>query len=525
MPPTLSLAPYSAFFGAPEASHLLRRTTFVHNQALRNQAIGAGLTDTINQLLTVEDLPNKPLNFGIVDLLVPIGQTWVGTVASEAAANYRRRSLTAWTVEQLSRPVINIRENMVLFWHNHFAISDINDPHFLFEYSNTLRKHSLGNFKQLVKDITIDPSMLRFLNGNSNTAASPNENYARELLELFTIGKGPLAGPGDYTNYTESDIQEIARILTGWRDVGYRGNNLQQPGIIFRPSRHDSGTKQLSHRFDNAIINNAGAEEYSNLIDVLFLQDEIARYICRKIYRWFIFYDITPDIESNIIEPLAQTFINADYEIIPVLRQLLSSEHFFDAEIRGCQIKNPYNFILPIVANLGYEAPTALKAKYDFNHAIFYGAGLLDMIYYSIPQVAGWKAYYQEPVYYRYWINNVSLSIRSTIVDLLVYIGIEADNENIKPDLLAFIATLPNPSDPNVLIEQSAQLLFTNGISDEQRDVFKEALIPGLPDFEWTDEYNNYLANPDDELLKAAIVLRLSALYQKMLNAPDFHLQ
>lgn len=525
MPPSLSLSPYTGTFGAAEASHLLRRTTFVHNKTLRDEAIGNGLANTIDQLLTVEDLPNKPLNYGVFDLLVPIGQTWVGIVYGDGAATYRRRSLQAWTVEQMIRPVINIREQMVLFWHNHFAISDIRDPHFLFVYSNTLRTHALGNFKQLVKDITIDPSMLRFLNGNSNSAASPNENYARELLELFTIGKGPLAGPEDYTNYTESDIKEIARVLTGWRDVGYRGNNLQAPGAIFRPGRHDREDKQLSHRFDNAVITNGGDQEYSQLIDILFLQDEIARFICRKLYRWFVFYEITDEIESEIIEPLAQTFINANYEIKPVLQQLLSSEHFFDAELRGCQIKNPFSFILPIVSGLGYNAPTTLESRYAFHSSIFLGAALLDMQYYEIPLVAGWKAYYQEPVYYRYWINNVTLGLRSNIIDLLVLTGLNANNQRIKPDFIAFISTLPNPSDPNSLIEQSANLLFTNGISTEQRDLFKEALIPGLPDFEWTLEYTNYLANPDDELLKLAITVRLTAMYQKMLNAPDFHLQ
>ncbi len=526
MPPTnLSLNPYSGVFSYVEASHLVRRTTFAFSQELRNEALALGLTASIDKLLETESLPNPPLNYGVFDISVPIGQTWVNTIFVQAAAQYRRLSLASWTAEQMSKSKLNIREKMVLFWHNHFPIGGIPDPHFLYQYSNMLREQALGNFKDLTKAITINPAMLRYLNGNSNTKNSPNENYARELLELFTIGKGPLAGPGDYTNYTEHDIQEIARILTGWRDVGFFGVGLVQPGNIFITGRHDINSKQLSHRLGNAVINNMGNNEYSHLIDVLFQQDEIARNICRKIYRWFIFYEITAEIETNIIEPLAQTFINNNYNIKPVLRQLLSSEHFFDTDHIGCQIKNPYKFVIPLFTALKAEEPTILANKYAFNNALFRAAVLLDMTYYDVPQVAGWKAYYQEPVYNRYWINNVTLGIRTNAVNLVLVTGIQAGSERILPDLLNFIAELPDATDPNKLIDDTAKLLFTHSLNADQIDFFKEALIPGLPDFEWTIEYNNHLANPDDQLLRLSILFKVTTLFSKMLNSPDFHLQ
>ncbi|MBK9745017.1 MAG: DUF1800 family protein [Saprospiraceae bacterium] len=113
----------------------------------------------------------------------------------------------------------NIREKMTMFWHNHFVTADINDPRYNYIYISLLRKNALGNFKQLTKDITIDPAMLNYLNGRDNTGQAPNENYARELMELFTLWQSPLAGPGDYTTYTEDDIKEMARVLTGWIDV------------------------------------------------------------------------------------------------------------------------------------------------------------------------------------------------------------------------------------------------------------------------------------------------------------------
>ena len=524
MPPlNLSLEPYSGIFGPEQAAHLVRRTIFSFTQELRNEALALGLQASVDKLLTIEAMPDPPLNYGVVDLAVPIGETWVNAIFEQTG--YRRRSMAAWTAEQMARQELNIREKMVLFWHNHFPIADINDPHFIYKYSDTLRQYALGNFRDLTKAITIDPTMLRYLNGNSNTRNAPNENYARELLELFTIGKGPIAGPGDYTNYTEEDIKEIARILTGWRDVGYLGRQQQQPGSIFIAARHDQGSKQLSHRFDNIIINNMGENEYAHLIDIIFSKDEVARYICRKLYRWFVYYDISTDIESNIIDPLAQTLVSNDYNILPVLRQLLSSEHFFDSELMGCQIKNPYEFIIPIFTTFKANSPSQLNNQYAFYNVIFNAAVLLDMTYYGIPQVAGWKAYYQEPVYNRYWINNVTLGIRTSAVDIVMLTGIRAGDERILPDLLGFIDSLSNPSDPNKLIEDTANLIFTNGITTDQINFFKEALIPGLPDFEWTVEYNNYLADPNDELLRLSILLKLSTLFRKMLNSPDYHLQ
>ena len=155
--------------------------------------------------------------------------------------------------------------------------------------------------------------MLLYLNGNENTKEAPNENYARELLELFTIGKGEVAGPGDYTTFTEQDVQSMARVLTGWTiNLLAIGTKLES---IFLAPRHDTGSKQLSSRFNDEIIENAGDQEYSNLIDVIFEQDEVSKFICRKIYRYFINHEIDDEIEANIIEPMAQIIRDDNYEV------------------------------------------------------------------------------------------------------------------------------------------------------------------------------------------------------------------
>ena len=150
----------------------------------------------------------------------------------------------------------------------------------------------------------------------SNVLLNATINFARELLELFTVGKGELAGPGDYTTFTEQDVIEVARVMTGWR-VRFRGDDGQMPRAEFNPFQHDEEPKQLSPRFDNAVIENNDEQEYSDLIDVIFESPEAALHICRKLYRWFVYYKIDDDVELNIINPMAQILVDNNYEIAP----------------------------------------------------------------------------------------------------------------------------------------------------------------------------------------------------------------
>jgi uncharacterized protein (DUF1800 family) len=142
--------------------------------------------------------------------------------------------------------------------------------------------------------VTVDPGMLRYLNGDLNTAQKTNENYARELLELFTIGKGPEIAPGNYMNYTEQDVQQAARVLTGWRVL----RNGDPSTSVFVATLHDSGDKQFSDAYGKIVIRGrsgatAGHDEHSELLDMIFSQEETARFFVRKIYRWLVFYEIS----------------------------------------------------------------------------------------------------------------------------------------------------------------------------------------------------------------------------------------
>ncbi|GJM35698.1 MAG: hypothetical protein DHS20C18_46990 [Saprospiraceae bacterium] len=531
--PPLGLSPYIGPWTIDHASHLLRRGMFGPNYEQIKWSTEVGLTATIQKLFEEIPLPAPPVNPAYNgDNQVDIGDTWINARYSQGSLvdemEYRERSLYGWTFGRMLEEGISIRETLTLFWHNHFPIQAILDPKYVYRYSNLLRSHAWGNFRELTKEITVDPSMLIYLNGKQNSGEEPNENYARELLELFTIGKGPQIGPGDYTNYTEEDVKQFARVLSGWRDYGFTTHDSDGDfGAEFYPSRHDNGTKVLSDRFNNEEIPNMGDQEYKRLIDIIFDQSEVAKFICRKLYRWFVFHEISPETESDVIIPMATSLIANDYEIRPTLISLLSSEHFFDAKFQGVMIKNPLEFMMSIYKNFDISISNVLDEKYYSWYRLYGFTELMQMTYYSVPQVAGWSAYYRSPLFYRDWINASTLPLRMNFSDTMINEGIfpfQANGPKMKVDVLAFITTIDNPNNPNAVIEEFARILFPKPLSQAKRDYLKAVLIPGLPDFEWTAEYGSYAADPENSQLANAVRTKLRTLLKTMLKMSEFYL-
>ena len=525
---TSGLDPYTGPWEYEQAAHLLRRTTFGPTYTRIKDALQNGMDNVVSQLLTVQPLPAPPLNYdNDEDPNVAIGETWIDAPYLQTVnlTGYRRRSLAGWTVSLMLNEGISITEKMVLFWHNHFVTGDINDPKFVYKYITLLRENALGNFKDFVKKVTIDPAMLRYLNGNENTKTAPNENYARELMELFTLGKGALAGPGDYTTYTEDDVVAVAKVLTGWRDVAYFTQEFNPISSVFIPNRHDTDPKQLSNRFDNVIITNNNELEYADLIDIIFLKDEVSKFICRKLYRWFVYYKIDDDTELNVIAPMAQILVDNNFEITPVLEALLKSEHFYDTENYGCMIKNPMDFSMALVNQFEVEVPNDLFLQYRTWLSLFEIPAILQMQYYGPPSVAGWKAYYQEPSYYQIWVNSVTLPFRAQFAGLMLTTGINIPgSDDPVIDVLAFVDSIDDPFNVNSVIDEFVKILFSKDIDQNQKDYLKEVLIPGLPDFEWNVEYSEYASDPGNETAANSVRNKLVNLLFAMLTMPEYHL-
>lgn len=556
-----ALSPYQGTWEFNQAAHLLRRAMFGPSQMQIEEAVTNGLDDTVDKLLDDSILPTDgPINPGkwydkmgvfhdLNDTNTAIGAPWVyksngvwkvnqingNASIRKLIQESRNVTLRNWKTRQILTEGVSIIEKMTLFWHNHYVVhEDLDYRRIGFLYIISLQENALGNYRELSKTITTDPSMLIYLNNGKNTKAAPNENYARELFELFTIGKGDLIGPGDYSNYTENDVRSAARVLTGWRLKDHVINEAegtfdltQENFVEFYAPDHDTGSKQFSHHFNNKSIENQGAEEYKALVNMIFEQNECARFICKKLYRWFVFYEITEEINENVIEPLAQLLIDSDYEIKPVLKALLKSEHFYDLKNNGLMIKNPYDFMMSFLKPLNFNAiaPTDFFENEKFYYEITAAINQQQMTYFSHPNVAGWKAYYQEPLFYRTWLNSTTLTARMNAVrKLAMGINNKGERTYLGLNVLKIVEDIPNALNPNDLIDSLSQVLYPRPLTIEQKEYLKSNLLDGLPDFEWTIEYGNYLSNPDDGELKNSIDGKLRVLINSMLSMPEFYL-
>jgi len=519
------LDPYVGEWNEHTAKHLLMRAMFAPNVSQIAQAVTDGVAVTIEKLFAPSPEPDLPINYNYQDdPYVPVGASWVYAQMSQNA-NFTHRSMRAWQLGLVINEGVSLREKLVLFWHNHFVTADAPHGKYTYQYIDLLRKNAFGNFRNLVKEITVNSLMLRYLNGNENNKTAPNENYARELLELFSIGKGPQAGPGDYTNYTEEDIKEIARALTGWvvDNVGFQAAG-DHPPAIYRNNRHDTGSKTLSHRFNNVVINNLGAEEYKTVVDIIFEQEEVSRYMARKLYRWFVYYHIDAEIEANVIEPLAAVMRQENYEMQPVITALLSCEHFYHENAIGCMIKNPIDFTASYIKTFEVEITLNVNQTYNLWFLLHGLNATIQQDMFNPPSVAGWKAYYQDPIYYRNWINSVTLPLRRAVTDGIASGQVVLFNRPWSIDVLKVVDKIPNAADPNMMILALTNLALPWPLTQSQLDNLKEVLIPGLPDFEWTVEYGAYLLDPTNDAKRLAVENRLRALFLSIMALPEFQL-
>ncbi|MFM7218461.1 MAG: DUF1800 family protein [Bacteroidota bacterium] len=520
------LAPYSGPWTLSEVKHLLRRTVFGSSAADCAYFLSSGLAASINELLTVPaSLPSPPLYLSTAynDPNVPFGQSWVNAPYDVLANAGRRTSLRAWWAGQLLSGERSIRERMVIFWHNHFSteINSIFDARYCYNHNVLLRQFAMGNFKSLTHAITIDPAMLRYLNGYLNTSTAPDENYGRELQELFTVGKDANGQP----YYTEDDVQAAARVLTGYRINALTGT------YFFDATRHDVGDKQFSAYYSNTLITGrsgvAGEDELADLLAMIFSRQEVAVNICRRLYRHFVYYEIDAQAETDVIQPLAAIFRNSNYEILPVLQALLSSEHFFDLANRGALIKPPIDFCVSLCKDFGITFPTApdLLDQYTLWGRVHTQAFTMGQSIGDPPDVAGWPAYYSSPAFHELWINASTLPVRNTFVDRLLTTGYTSGAYVLGIDVVAYTATLSQPDDPDSLVQEVLDRHFCFDASQVLKDYLKSILLSGqTQNYYWTNAWDDHVNNPSDPAALMTVQTRLVPMYQYVLKLAEYHL-
>jgi uncharacterized protein (DUF1800 family) len=525
---TSGIAPYAGTFGINELVHLLKRTMFGSAVADINYFKTKTLSQAVDELLNpTAPLPSPPVNdynTGNPDPVVAAGAPWVTNQTNDGGINAsRRNSFKKWWMGVMINQDRSLREQMTLFWANHFSTeaNDIGNAQYVYKHHNLLRTNALGNFKALVKAVTIDPGMLVYLNGYLNTASAPDENYGRELQELFTLGKGT------GSQYTEDDVKKAAKVLTGWR--------LDSANIssLFDPNRHDTTNKQFSSFYNNTIITGrtgaAGATETDDLLNMIFAQNEVAKYFCRKLYQWFVYYDIDANTEANVIAPLAQIFRANNYEIKPVLSTLFKSEHFFDVLNQGCKIKSPVDFVVGLCREFNVVFPLNVPAEYldaynmwNFIHGY---SSILTQNIGDPPSVSGWPAYYQVPQFYEIWINSDTLPKRNVFSDALVVNGYTRSGKTIKIDTIAFAKSLPNPADPNQLLDDTLNILFRVPLSAASKQQIKKQILLSNQDqdYYWSNAWNAYIITPNAANYNI-VHPRLRDLLKYLMNLAEYQL-
>ncbi|MCB9211723.1 MAG: DUF1800 domain-containing protein [Ignavibacteriales bacterium] len=510
-----------------ELAFLLRRTTFGFTKEDYQQCKELEIDEILELLFSEYPHPHPPINFEFVpDVFTNLGDTWVDKpyLKQTFFEQYRKKSLQAWILKVIVQEKgVSIREQMTLFWHNHFGVSDIVEHKYEYIHNELLRTYAFGNYKELIKKVTIDPAMLRFLSGFENNRKAPNENYARELLELFTIGKGALKGEGNYTNYTEGDVRALARALTGWTDVGWYANYKHIPiGAKFQPLSHDPYPVKLSEELGNKTIMPLFNKRYEEIIDIIFEKPETSKFICRKLYRWFVDSEISNEIEDVLIEPLAYTLVKNDFEIKPVLYQLFSSKYFYTQIPKISKTKNPLEYVATILRNFPFDIPDNINFEYNFWHQMFNEATSMGMEYFKPPSVAGWKSYYQAPLYYNSWINAATLNNKQLFCTKFFDQGFKYENSDVKINIKKWLEIYLGELSVDYIVTDLTQRLFAINLGDRRIGDIKRQFLKGLTDESWSQLAKKYIEDEDfeKEQFEANCINGLKYIF----SLPEFHL-
>lgn len=353
--------------------------------------------------------------------------------------NKQERSVNVGWMVRLSTTQRPFLEKMTLFWHTHFACRS-NNGYYLQQLNNIHRKYALGNFRTLLIETARSPAMLSFLNNQQNRKGHPNENFARELMELFTLGRG---------NYTENDIRESARAFTGWQ---YR---LHTGFFMFNAKQHDDTQKLF--------FGKRGKFGGEDIIDFILENPATSAYIAGKVYSFFV-NDI-PD--SDKIARLAGVFRDANYEIKPLMEELMTSEWFYHPSNIGNKIKSPVELLVGLNRMFGvtYAKPEILlQLQRSLGQALFYP-----------PNVAGWPGG-------RNWIDSSSLMTRLKLPSIILNGGLIESDGKTDPEDEAYLASARKQRS---LIEKRTQSavnwdLFSKGIpAGISREDLAETLISG----------------------------------------------
>ena len=438
-------------------AHLLRRAGFGARPGEWAAYTKLGVAGTTDSLLHPEATPDH-----LADVMRDLGGDYIDY--SDMG------SLSKWWLYRMLHTQRPLEEKMTLFWHNHFATANykVDNPKWMWQQNQTFRDHALGNFRQMLQAVTRDPAMLVWLDGVDNRKGHPNENYGRELQELFTMGVG--------SGYTEKDVQEAARAFTGWQ-VDRDTNSA-----VFKPERHDDGVKTFLGE-----TGNFGADD---ILDIIVRQPATANFLCTKLFRFFVHDDPTP----AEIKPLTAAYFGSGYDVRAVVGTILKSPGFYGPDAMYAKIKSPCEYTVTLMRTLNAPMSTT-----DGTNARVHEMG---QELFNPPNVKGWPEG-------KTWMNTMTLLARvnfaSQVISKMNQQGIFSDN--LHAALNAHGTSAGGLTTPDQIV-----------------DAIWGALLPGRAPSAKTRAALVAYVQDKNSPGKAHFESKASGLMSLMLSVPEYHL-
>ncbi len=424
------LEPYSGSWNKTTASHLVRRTHFGNkiNDLNRVRSLGSA-ENAVNTLVDEA-----------VSAVLPDDPAWYNNSTSGDILDIYDIQFR-WMDRMYNGGLL---ERMMLFWSNHFAVSyqNMNDlpgkapqsyASHIYKYYKLLQTDGLGDFKELVRAASKNSAMVYYLNNYNNRAGQPNEDFARELMELFTLGPKDRTGND---NYTEYDVAEVARAITGWRVNDTTINSY------FDESRHDASSK--------TILGNSGNFDLDGVVDLIFQkrESEVAWFICRKLYVFFV----SAEPDNSVIQDLAEYCISVNFDIAAILKKLLSSAHFYESRFMGARIKSPAEIFMSFLRQFEITPSAQLKEyirlrMQELNEELLRPETVFGWSGYNPPDSDGIPGHYT-------WLNTNLMPSRWDNLTDIIY---GYDEAGSLYDPIRIAEKVSDPSNPFSLAEDIAE--------------------------------------------------------------------
>jgi uncharacterized protein (DUF1800 family) len=416
------------------AGHLYRRAAFGATLDELRAAVNDGLPATLDRMLTgAANLPE------LDTLLARSGESIART--GEVA------NLRGWWLYAMLHGGHPLREKLTLFWHNHFATSvgKVRSTALMFRQNQALRRNALGKFRPMLGDVCRDPAMLIWLDSNRNVKGQANENYSRELLELFCLGVG---------HYTEQDVREAARAFTGWHTDGEQ--------FTYAPRFHDGG--------DKTVLGRTGAWDGTDVQRILLDQPAAALFLVRKLYRFLV--SETADPPDALLEPLAARYRRSDYDTGDAVATILRSRHFYSEYAYRQRVKSPVEYVLGIVgaAQPGFAPRDLVPWLEQMGQSLF-----------APPNVKGWTGG-------KDWLNSATILARQNFAERMVgpLPGEQQRVADAPASHLEYLLRQATCTEPGPLAELLIDLFLQGDVGAPARAKLTAFLADGSPEgFEW----------------------------------------